>query len=144
MRVLLAHGVGGREDLPLPFGWAVAGAAVAVVVSFIALGFLWKTPRLDGGTTGHPMPAPLLRLLDSRGLAVLDRLLTLVIFAYVLLKQNSKQTVTVWLDTFITTKGVDWGALMAASTLVALPIVVLFAIIQRKVAMGITAGAVKG
>lgn len=66
------------------------------------------------------------------------------LFAYVLLKQNSKQTVTVWLDTFITTKGVDWGALMAASTLVALPIVILFAIIQRKVAVGITAGAVKG
>ena len=66
------------------------------------------------------------------------------LFAYVLLKQNSKQTVTVWLDSFITTKGVDWGALMAASTLVALPIVILFAIIQRKVAAGITAGAVKG
>ena len=66
------------------------------------------------------------------------------LFAYVLLKQNTKQTVTVWLDTFITTKGVDWGALMAASTIVALPIVILFSIIQRKVAAGITAGAVKG
>ncbi|MTD13311.1 ABC transporter permease subunit [Nakamurella sp. YIM 132087] len=66
------------------------------------------------------------------------------LFAYVLLKQNDKQTVTVWLDTFITTKGVDWGALTAASTVVALPIVILFAIIQRKVAAGITAGAVKG
>ncbi|WP_211229224.1 carbohydrate ABC transporter permease [Nakamurella lactea] len=66
------------------------------------------------------------------------------LFAYVLLKKNDKQTITVWLDTFITTKGVDWGALMAASTLVALPIVVLFALIQRKVAAGITAGAVKG
>jgi ABC-type maltose transport system permease subunit len=60
------------------------------------------------------------------------------------IKQNTKQTVTVWLDTFITTKGVDWGALMAASTLVALPIVIMFALIQRKVATGLTAGAVKG
>jgi N,N'-diacetylchitobiose transport system permease protein len=66
------------------------------------------------------------------------------LFAYVLLKQNTKQTVTVWLDTFMTAKGVDWGALMAASTLVALPIVILFAFIQRKVATGLTAGAVKG
>ena len=37
-QALLAHGIGGREDLPLPLGWAVAGAAVAVVVSFVALG----------------------------------------------------------------------------------------------------------
>ena len=66
------------------------------------------------------------------------------LFAYVLIKQNTKQTITVWLDTFITTKGVDWGALMAASTLVALPIVIMFALIQRKVATGLTAGAVKG
>ena len=33
---------------------------------------------------------------------------------------------------------------MAASTLVALPIVIMFALIQRKVATGLTAGAVKG
>ena len=66
------------------------------------------------------------------------------LFAYVLIKQNTKQTVTVWLDTFITTKGVDWGALMAASTLVALPIVILFAIIQRRVATGLTAGRGEG
>jgi N,N'-diacetylchitobiose transport system permease protein len=66
------------------------------------------------------------------------------LFAYVLIKQNTKQTITVWLDTFITTKGVDWGALMAASTLVAVPIVVLFALIQKRVASGLTAGAVKG
>ena len=66
------------------------------------------------------------------------------LFADVLIKQNTKQTVTVWLDTFISTKGVDWGALMAASTLVAVPIVVLFVLIQKRVASGITAGAVKG
>ena len=51
------------------------------------------------------------------------------LFAYVLLRQNTNQTITVWLDTFTTTKGVDWGALMAASILVAIPIVILFAII---------------
>lgn len=66
------------------------------------------------------------------------------LFALVLLKQNTKQTITVWLDTFITTQGVDWGSLMAASTMVALPIVILFAIIQRNVTAGLTAGAVKG
>jgi hypothetical protein len=81
MRALLAHGVGGREDLPLPFGWAVAGAAIAVVVSFVALGALWKTPRLDGAHAGRPVPG----FLEGRVLGVVTRLLTLLIFAYVLL-----------------------------------------------------------
>lgn len=66
------------------------------------------------------------------------------LYALVLLSDNKKQTITIWLDTFITTKGVDWGALMAASTLVCLPIVILFSLIQKNVATGITSGAVKG
>lgn len=66
------------------------------------------------------------------------------LFALVILTDNKKQTITIWLDTFITQKGVDWGALMAASTLVSLPVVILFTIIQKNVATGITSGAVKG
>ena len=34
---LLAHGVGSREDLPIPFSLALIGAAVVLVVSFLAL-----------------------------------------------------------------------------------------------------------
>ncbi|WP_344316781.1 hypothetical protein [Acrocarpospora pleiomorpha] len=45
---LLAHGVGGRQDLPIPFSAAVSGAAIALLVSFAALGFLWREPRLAG------------------------------------------------------------------------------------------------
>ena len=51
---LLAHGIGGRQDQPLPFWWAVAGAATAVVVSFVGLGLLWTRPRLR--TAGRPLP----------------------------------------------------------------------------------------
>lgn len=66
--VILAHGIGGREDLPLPLGWAVTGAAVAVVVSFVALGVLWRTPRLHGpgAPPGRPLPRAAAALLDSR------------------------------------------------------------------------------
>ena len=46
---LLAHGVGSREDLPIPFSYAVTGAAVALIVSFLALGLLWREPRLHPG-----------------------------------------------------------------------------------------------
>ena len=38
----------------------------------------------------------------------------------------------------------DWGGLMAASTLIALPVVGFFLLVQRRIAFGLTAGAVKG
>ncbi len=60
-----AHGIGSREDLPLPLGWAVAGAAAAVVASFVLLGLLWREPRLDAASAGRPLPAGLARLLDA-------------------------------------------------------------------------------
>jgi N,N'-diacetylchitobiose transport system permease protein len=66
------------------------------------------------------------------------------IFARVLLNDQSKQTVTVWLSYFLgSSKHTDWGALMAASTLTAIPVVVFFLLVQRKIAFGLTSGAVK-
>ncbi len=67
------------------------------------------------------------------------------IFARVLLNDQSKQTVTVWLSYFLgTSRHTDWGALMAASTLTAIPVVIFFLLVQRRIAFGLTAGAVRG
>src|SRR5581483_5392356 len=67
------------------------------------------------------------------------------IFARILLNDQSKQTVTVWLSYFLgTSRNTDWGALMAASTLTAIPVVIFFLLVQRRIAFGLTAGAVKG
>jgi N,N'-diacetylchitobiose transport system permease protein len=67
------------------------------------------------------------------------------IFASVILQDQSKQTLTVWLASFYgTSRATDWGALMAASTLTAIPVVFFFLALQRKIAFGLTAGAVKG
>ena len=66
------------------------------------------------------------------------------IFANVLLTDQSKQTLTVWLSYFYgTSRATDWGGLMAASTLTAIPVVIFFLLVQRKIAFGLTAGAVK-
>ncbi|WP_419997706.1 carbohydrate ABC transporter permease [Streptomyces boninensis] len=62
----------------------------------------------------------------------------------VLSKEPEAQTLPLWLTTFQTAFGDDWGATMAASTLFALPVLVIFLVLQRKVAAGLTAGAVKG
>jgi N,N'-diacetylchitobiose transport system permease protein len=67
------------------------------------------------------------------------------IFAYVLLNDQSKQTITVWLSQFYgTSRQVDWGGLMAGSVLAAIPVLIFFGFVQRKIAFGLTAGAVKG
>ena len=66
------------------------------------------------------------------------------IFARVILNDQSKQTLTVWLSYFLgSSKHTDWGALMAGSTLTAIPVVVFFLLVQRKISFGLTAGAVK-
>jgi len=64
--------------------------------------------------------------------------------AYVLLASPENQTLTVWLASFTTNHGPQWGPLMAAATLTGLPVVAFFLILQRWLAGGLTAGAVKG
>ena len=67
------------------------------------------------------------------------------IFASVILTDQTNHTVTVWLSYFLgTSRNTDWGALMAASTLTAIPVVVFFLLVQRRIAFGLTSGAVRG
>jgi N,N'-diacetylchitobiose transport system permease protein len=66
------------------------------------------------------------------------------IIAYVLLSSPEKQTLTVWLASFTTNRGTAWGPLMAGATLTALPVVIFFLLVQRRIAFGLTAGAVRG
>ncbi|MFF7201484.1 MULTISPECIES: carbohydrate ABC transporter permease [unclassified Streptomyces] len=66
------------------------------------------------------------------------------LLAYVVLQDNDKYTLNVWLMNFTTSRGVDYGALMAASTLIAIPVVAFFMMVQKKMAAGLTSGAVKG
>ena len=67
------------------------------------------------------------------------------IFASVILTDQANHTTTVWLSYFLgTSRNVDWGALMAASTLTAIPVIVFFLLVQRRIAFGLTSGAVRG
>jgi N,N'-diacetylchitobiose transport system permease protein len=60
------------------------------------------------------------------------------------LNRPETQNLMAWLASNQTLRGTAWGPLMAGATIAALPVVVLFLIIQRNVATGLTAGAVKG
>lgn len=66
------------------------------------------------------------------------------IFANTLLGTGHTQTITLWLaDLTGGQRAIDWGAVMAASTMISIPVVVFFLLVQRRIAYGLTAGAVK-
>ncbi|WP_280494494.1 hypothetical protein [Nocardia farcinica] len=83
---LLAHGIGGAADLPIPLTYALIGGAWALTFSFAVIAVAWREPRLDPDSPGRALPAPLRALCDSRALrtvlgvlAVAAVLLTLAI-----------------------------------------------------------------
>ncbi|MEU5976679.1 carbohydrate ABC transporter permease [Streptomyces sp. NPDC047315] len=127
----------------LPFTvWLLRGFIVSIPAE------LEEAAMVDGCTRAGAFRRVLLPLL-APGL-VATSLYSLVqawneyVLAYVLLSSNDKQTVSIWLVTFQTSFGTDYGAMMAGATLTALPVVVFFLIVQRRVAAGLAAGAVKG
>ncbi len=65
MSWILAHGIGGIRDLPVPRYVFYYGAAVVLVISFAALAFLWRKPLLAERAPGRPLPAGLQRVLLS-------------------------------------------------------------------------------
>ena len=67
--------------------------------------------------------------------------------ALVVLQDTSSQTLPLWLQGFVqasANKATDWGQVMAASTLVAVPVIVFFLIVQGRLTSGLVSGAVKG
>ncbi|MDQ1583728.1 MAG: N,N-diacetylchitobiose transport system permease protein [Microbacteriaceae bacterium] len=67
--------------------------------------------------------------------------------ALVVLQDNADQTLPLWLRSFIqasASKAIDWGQVMAASTLVALPVIIFFLFVQGRMTSGLVSGAVKG
>ncbi len=54
----LAHGIGGRQDLPVPLSYFIGGAGLALVISFVALSSRWREPRLQDGPHSRPLRWP--------------------------------------------------------------------------------------
>ncbi len=66
--------------------------------------------------------------------------------ALVLLDADNK-TLPLWLRGFIqqsASSTIDWGQVMAASTLVAVPVIIFFMFVQGRMTSGLVSGAVKG
>ena len=65
--------------------------------------------------------------------------------ALVVMTREEQRTLPLWLSTFTdVNRGTDWGGIMAGSTLIAVPVIIFFLVVQGRMASGLTAGAVKG
>jgi N,N'-diacetylchitobiose transport system permease protein len=158
--VLARYGLTNQED-PLPRG-ALAGAIVTLLAFLIPFaiwtlrGFILGIPKeleeaamVDGSSRFGAFCRILLPLvapgLVATSIFVFITAWNEYIFMNVILSSQGNHTLTIWLSYFTgTARNTDWGALMAASTLTAIPVVVFFLLVQRKIAFGLTAGSVKG
>jgi N,N'-diacetylchitobiose transport system permease protein len=128
----------------LPFTiWILRGFVAGVPIE------LEEAARVDGASrftafrkVTFPLVAP---GLVATGVFALIQAWNEFIFALVIMNKPENQTLPVWLQAFNEgARGTDWGGVMAGSTVMAIPVIVFFVIVQRRITSGLTAGAVKG
>jgi hypothetical protein len=62
---VLAHGLGGSSDLPIPYTYALIGAAWALTFTFAVVALAWRRPRFDPAKPGRPLPAKFAAVIDA-------------------------------------------------------------------------------
>jgi hypothetical protein len=81
---LLAHGIGGVRDLPVPETYFFWTAAIVLVVSFVLLGALWRRPLLASHADGRAFPRALGALVLSKPLRILLQVVSVALLALTL------------------------------------------------------------
>jgi N,N'-diacetylchitobiose transport system permease protein len=127
----------------LPFAvWTLRGFVAAVPVE------LEEAAYVDGASWARMFWSVLLPLV-APGLVATSVFSFITawnefIFALTFMSDDDKYTVAVGLRRFFGVYGTDWGAVMAGSTLITIPVMVFFVLVQRRLTSGLVAGAVKG
>jgi N,N'-diacetylchitobiose transport system permease protein len=128
----------------LPFTiWTLRGFVSGVPIE------LEEAARVDGASrlgaflrVTFPLVAP---GLVATGVFALIQAWNEFVFALVIMNRPENQTLPVWLQAFNEgARGTDWGGVMAGSTVMTMPVIIFFLIVQRRITTGLTAGAVKG
>jgi N,N'-diacetylchitobiose transport system permease protein len=127
----------------LPFSiWVLRGFFISIPVE------IEEAAMMDGASTWRVLRSVLFPLVAPGVIATSIFAFIAAwndyIFAYTFMKDQTMYTLPVWLASFATPTGTDFGAQMAASVLFSLPVVVFFILIQRNLVSGMSAGAVKG
>lgn len=146
-------------------GWGLLNSVIGLSVLYLAANVPFTIWVLKGFVDGIPVELEESAMLDGCSRVGAFRRVTLPLLgsglvassifsflavwneytlALVALSAEDSRTLPLWLQGF---RGhmqeTDWGAIMAGSTLMALPVVILFMIVQKRMASGLTAGAVK-
>lgn len=152
----LMQGIGGLESI-----WGVSMLYAALVVPFtiwMLRGFVAGIPAdleeaamVDGLSRTQaflritfPLLAP---GLVASGVYAFMQCWNEFTIALVILQREENKTLPLWLRSFVqasATREIDWGQVMAASSLVAIPVIVFFLLVQGRMTSGLVAGAVKG
>jgi hypothetical protein len=82
---VVAHGLGGSSDLPVPYAYAMVGAAWALTFTFALVAFAWRRPRFDPDKPGRPLPTAVTTLIDARATRWTAAALALVFTVWVVL-----------------------------------------------------------
>ncbi len=147
-------------------GWQLTNTIIGLTLTYLMFvlpftiwvlrGFVGNIPReleeaaiVDGATRlrafftiTFPLVAP---GLVATGVFAFIQAWNDFLFALVIMNRPENQTLPVWVQAFNEgAKGTDWGGVMAGSTIMAIPVIIFFLVVQRWVAGGLTAGAVKG
>jgi N,N'-diacetylchitobiose transport system permease protein len=147
-------------------GWQLVNTAIGLVLVYLIFVLPFTIWTLRGFVAGVPLELEEAAMVDGCGR--LRAFLTITfplmapglvatgvyafiqawnefIFALVLMNRGGNQTLPVWLQTFNEgAKGTDWGGVMAGSTLMAIPVIIFFLLVQGRMTQGLVAGAVKG
>jgi N,N'-diacetylchitobiose transport system permease protein len=65
--------------------------------------------------------------------------------ALVVMTEPGERTLPLWLQGLVeANRATDWGVVMAGATLIAVPVIGFFLLVQKRMSAGLVAGAVKG
>jgi N,N'-diacetylchitobiose transport system permease protein len=147
-------------------GWALTNTVIGLTMVYVAAVLPFTIWTLRGFVAGVPIELEEAAMIDgcSRTRAFLTITFPLMapgliatgvfafiqawnefVLALVLMNRPESLTLPVWLRSFKQVNaGTDWGAIMAGSTLMTIPVVVFFLFVQARMTTGLVSGAVKG
>lgn len=149
----------------LDLAFHVFGTYLALILPYVAGSVPFNTLLFTGFLADFPSEVEEAAIVDGCGLLGLCRRVTFPMmrpvvatvlvfnilyvwnefpFAVTLINKASLTTVALGVSEFQGTWLIDYGAMMAASTMVLIPQLILYALFQRRIVEGMTLGAVKG